>query len=64
MPADMDDETLRKSAQDCLNRLRREKLEKQISEGQERISALQGAEKDEETKRVYELTMQLVNMKG
>ena len=64
VPADMDDETLRKSAQDCLNRLRKEKLEKEIREGQERIAALQGAEKDEETKRVYELTMQLVNMKG
>ena len=60
---DLDDDGLMHMAQDCLKRLRRQRLERALDQIQQRLPALTGEERERETQRAFALTQQLLDLK-
>jgi nicotinamide riboside kinase len=60
---DLDDDGLMHMAQDCLKRLRRQRLERALDQIQQRLPALTGEERERETQRAIALTQQLLDLK-
>lgn len=60
---DMDDDGLMRMAQDCLKKLRRERLEKELDLLQQRLPTLTDGERERETQRAFALTQQLLDLK-
>ena len=60
---DMDDDGLMRMAQDCLKKLRRERLEKELDLLQQRLPTLTDGERERETQRAFDLTQQLLDLK-
>lgn len=60
---DLDDEGLMKMARDCLTKMRRERLEKELDSIQKSLPLLTGDEKIQETQRAFLLTKQLLDLK-
>ena len=59
----VDDEGLRKMAGDCLNKLRRQRLEAELQRVEASLPTLPEAERNQETYRAYLLTEQLKQFK-
>lgn len=60
---DLDDDGLMHMAQDCLKKLRRQRLERALDQIQQRLPALTGEERERETQRAIALTQQLLDLK-
>lgn len=60
---DLDDEGLMQMAQDCLKKLRRERLEKEMDKLQKSLSALPGEQRAAATQRAFQLAQQLTELK-
>lgn len=60
---DLDDDGLMRMAQDCLKKMRKQRLEKALDLIQQRLPALAGEERERETQRAFALTQQLLDLK-
>ena len=60
---DLDDDGLMRMAQDCLKKMRKQRLEKALDLIQQRLPALAGEERERETQRAFTLTQQLLDLK-
>lgn len=60
---DLDDDGLMRMAQDCLKKMRKQRLEKALDLIQQRLPALTGEERERETQRAFALTQQLLDLK-
>lgn len=60
---DLDDEGLMKMARDCLTKMRRERLERELDQIQRRLPELPEGERAAETERAFRLTKQLLDLK-
>lgn len=60
---DLDDDGLMRMAQDCLKKMRKQRLEKALDLIQQRLPALAGEELERETQRAFALTQQLLDLK-
>lgn len=60
---DLDDDGLMRMAQDCLKKMRKQRLEKALDLIQQRLPALAGKERERETQRAFALTQQLLDLK-
>lgn len=60
---DLDDDGLMHMAQDCLKKLRRQRLERALDQIQQRLPTLTGEERERETQRAIALTQQLLDLK-
>ena len=60
---DLDDDDLMRMAQDCLKKMRKQRLEKALDLIQQRLPALAGEERERETQRAFALTQQLLDLK-
>lgn len=60
---DLDDDGLMHMAQDCLKKLRRQRLERALDQIQQHLPALTGEERERETQRAIALTQQLLDLK-
>lgn len=60
---DLDDDGLMRMAQDCLKKMRKQRLEKALDLIQQRLPALVGEERERETQRAFALTQQLLDLK-
>ena len=60
---DLDDDGLMRMAQDCLKKMRKQRLEKAQDLIQQRLPALTGEERERETQRAFALTQQLLDLK-
>ena len=60
---DLDDDGLMRMAQDCLKKMRKQRLEKALGLIQQRLPALAGEERERETQRAFALTQQLLDLK-
>ncbi len=59
---DLDDEGLMKMARDCLTKMRRERLERELDQIQRRLPELPEGERAAETERAFRLTKQLLDL--
>ena len=50
-------------AQDCLKKMRKQRLEKALDLIQQRLPTLAGEERERETQRAFALTQQLLDLK-
>lgn len=60
---DLDDDGLMRMAQDCLKKMRKQRLEKALDLIQQRLPTLAGEERERETQRAFALTQQLLDLK-
>lgn len=60
---ELDDDGLMRMAQDCLKKMRKQRLEKALDLIQQRLPALAGEERERETQRAFALTQQLLDLK-
>ena len=60
---DLDDDGLMRMAQDCLKKMRKQRLEKALDLIQQRLPTLAGEERERETQRAFALTQQLFDLK-
>ncbi|MCI6040198.1 MAG: DNA primase [Clostridiales bacterium] len=60
---DLDDDGLMHMAQDCLKKMRKQRLEKALDLIQQRLPTLTGEERERETQRAFALTQQLLDLK-
>ena len=60
---DLDDDGLMRMAQDCLKKMRKQRLEKALDLIQQRLPTLTGEERERETQRAFALTQQLLDLK-
>ena len=60
---DLDDDGLMRMAQDCLKKMRKQRLEKALDLIQQRLPALAAEERERETQRAFALTQQLLDLK-
>lgn len=60
---DLDDDGLMCMAQDCLKKMRKQRLEKALDLIQQRLPTLAGEERERETQRAFALTQQLLDLK-
>ena len=60
---DLDDDGLMHMAQDCLKKLRRQRLERALDQIQQHLPTLTGEERERETQRAIALTQQLLDLK-
>lgn len=60
---DVDDAALMKMARDCLNKMRRDRLENELDQIQKSLPQLDEAAKARETQRAFALTKQLLELK-
>lgn len=60
---DLDDDGLMRMAQDCLKKMRKQRLEKALDLIQQRLPTLTGEERECETQRAFALTQQLLDLK-
>ncbi len=60
---DLDDDGLMKMARDCVNKMRRERLEKELDSIQKNLPNLPDEERTSETQRAFLLTKQLLDLK-
>lgn len=60
---DLDDDGLMKMARDCVNKMRRQRLEKELDAIQNNLANLNEAERASETQRAFLLTKQLLDLK-
>ena len=60
---DLDDEGLMQMAQDCLKKLRRERLEKEMDKLQKSLSTLPEEQRAAATQRAFHLAQQLTELK-
>lgn len=60
---DLDDDGLMRMAQDCLKKMRKQRLEKALDLIQQRLPTLAGEERERETQRAFALMQQLLDLK-
>ena len=60
---DLDDDGLMRMAQDCLKKMRKQRLEKALDLIQQRLPTLAGEDRERETQRAFALTQQLLDLK-
>lgn len=60
---DLDDDGLMRMAQDCLKKMRKQRLEKALDLIQQRLPTLAGEERERETQRAFAFTQQLFDLK-
>lgn len=60
---DLDDDGLMRMAQDCLKKMRKQRLEKALDLIQQHLPTLAGEERERETQRAFALTQQLLDLK-
>lgn len=60
---DLDDDGLMRMAQDCLKKMRKQRLERALDLIQQRLPTLTGEERERETQRAFALTQQLLDLK-
>ena len=60
---DLDDEGLMQMAQDCLKKLRRERLEKEMDKLQKSLSTLPEEQRAAATQRAFQLAQQLTELR-
>ena len=60
---DLDDDGLMRMAQDCLKKMRKQRLEKALDLIQQRLPTLAGEERERETQRAFALTQHLLYLK-
>ena len=60
---DLDDDGLMRMAQDCLKKMRKQRLEKALDLIQQRLPNLTGEERERQTQRAFALTQQLLDLK-
>ena len=60
---DLDDDGLMRMAQDCLKKMRKQRLEKALDLIQQRLPTLAGEERERETQHAFALTQQLLDLK-
>lgn len=63
LSTDLDDDGLMRMAQDCLKKMRKQRLEKALDLIQQRLPTLTGEERERETQRAFALTQQLLDLK-